>query len=166
MATKKELYDRAGELGINSRDGMTKAQLADAIMEAEAKGNPLEEPTPEDKVEAGMKSNDELLDTATAEEDKRKAKAAERELKARSEVKKEEARKNSLKRKLPQKYEVVTGCLISRNGCLTDLEVGSIVSAETHNLNELRKAGAELVECKGTKLVRDQFGRSSLVAVR
>ena len=165
MATKAELYERAGELGIASRDKMTKTQLADAIMEAEAKGNPMEEPTPEQTVDARGKDVDALLEDAVSE-DKKAAKAAEREIEARAEAEKAKAKAESLKRRIPQQYVITTRCLISSNGSLTELAEGSIVSAVTHNLAQIRKAGGEFEACNGTKLVRDQFGRLQTIPVK
>lgn len=164
MANKSELYDRAGELGIANRDGLTKAQLADAILEAEAKGNPIEEPMPEQTSAARGKDVESLAED-TADDDARVVNAAERELEERSKKAAVEKAAESRKRKLPQQYLITKGCNIFSNGCITRLAEGSIVSALTHNLKTIKETGGEMKECKGTKLVHDQFGRLQTVPI-
>ena len=165
MATKAELYERAGELGIASRNGMNKSQLASAIAEAESRGNLIDAPTGEHKVSAAGKESEELI-ADMASDDKKVAKAAECEIEKRSEKAKSEQLADSRKRKLPQQYVVTKRCLISSNGSLTDLAEGSIISAVTHSLNQIKQAGGEFEPCKGSKLVSDQFGRLHTVPIK
>lgn len=164
MANKSELYDRAGELGIANRDGLTKAQLADAILEKEAKGNPIEEPMPEQTGAAKTKDVEQLAED-TISEDKRVVNAAERELEDRNAKAAVDKAAESRKRKLPQQYLITKGCNIFSNGCITRLAEGSIVSAMTHNLKTIKDTGGEMKECKGTKLMHDQFGRLITVPI-
>jgi len=169
MASKRELYKLAGELGIANRDALDRSGLEKAIKEAKEKGNPMEEPRPEQTVAAKGKSVDDLAKD-TADEDVRKAKAAERELEERSKkaaAEREAAKLSaaSRKRTLPTQYIVTVGCNMSSNGSLTWLAKDSIVSAKTHNLKDIERAGGQFKECKGTKLVKDQFDRIRTVPV-
>jgi len=163
MATKAELYERAGELGIQGRDGMTKSKLAEAIKKAEEIGNPVENPSPEELAEARGKDPEELVEQAATADKVQERKAAEKALEEKAAKAAEEKRKQSLKRPLSKRYVVTKGCLMSRNGMLSDLPVGSIVSNKTHNLNQIRRSGGEFEEVKSVKLVQDQFRRPRTV---
>jgi hypothetical protein len=164
MPTKKELYERAGELGIAARDKMTKSALEEAIAETEAKGNPVNEPTQSQKHAAQGKGVEELA-ADTASEDPRVVEAAQRELEKRNAAAKntraERGAHGGVKRAPVQNYLVVKGCLVNSNGMLTELAEGSVVSAMTHNLNTLRRSGAELKPVKGSRVAVDQFGSVS-----
>lgn len=168
MATKKELYDRAGELGIAARDKMNKASLETAIAEVEARGDLVNEPTQGQKHAAQTKSVEELAADA-ASDDKREVVAAERELAVRSGAAKnaraKRGAKGGVERVVPQSYLVTKGCLVNNGGILAECAKGSVVSAATHNLNMLKKNGAEMEPVKGSELAVDQFGKVSTKVV-
>lgn len=165
MATKSELYERAGKLGVANRDSLSKSDLAKAIKEKESKGNPLHVPTPSQTTEARGKSNEELAKDAAIETSEQKVKAAEDELEARAAKVAAEKKPEVIRRKIPDQFVMTKSCLVASNGILTKLAKGSIVSARTHNLNDIKRNGGEMEICKGTKLVQDQFGRLKTVPV-
>jgi hypothetical protein len=168
MATKKELYDRAGELGITARDKMNKAALAEAVAAGEAKGNPVDEPTQTQKHAAQTKSAEELAADA-ASDDRREVVAAERELARRSGAAKnaraKRGAKGGVERVVPQSYVVTKGCLLSSNGMLTELAKGSVVSALTHDIEMLKDNGAEMKAVERSELTVDQFGSAKTKVV-
>lgn len=166
MATKSELYERAGKLGVANRDSLSKSDLEKAIKAKEAKGNPLDTPTPKQTTEARGKSSEELAKAAALEKSKQKAKAAEKELEARAAKIAADKKAASNRRKPPELFVITKSCLIASSGSLTKLAEGSIVSARTHNLNSIKKNGGEMEVCKGTKLIQDQFGRLKTVPVK
>jgi hypothetical protein len=167
MASQKELYDRAGELGIANRDTLTKKELQAAVDAAEAKVPILEVATLDHKQKATKAKKEDLIRDVEGE-DQQTANAAIEELSKRDAAEKEAERamqeEKHVKRETPQLYVVTKACVVARDGFLSDLPLGAIVSALTHNLDILKTAGAELAPCKGSKLVYDQFMRAVTVA--
>lgn len=177
--SKDDLYQLATDLAVQGRSGMTRKELLEAVSSAQAAaeaeaskaaGEAADEAAggrPEQEqltVEEGRKimhaSEDQLAAVVQApnlEEYKRKA--IENELRRRAAKRK--ADEEALQAQTPiERWRVSKGGrYVGKDGFITTLPVGSLVTPLTHDLAHVRQQKIELERCESVTVQLDQLGR-------
>jgi Rho termination factor, N-terminal domain len=174
-----KLRKLASDLNVSGRGHMRAAELVAAIMAAEAAAGTEEPDEPEESSEPEQVSTstpDEL-----SEEDYRRIRAAdleglqavleqegiaeepalraavEREI-AEREAKAEAERKRQALQSSVRQFRVAHGGRYIRQGHITEIATGSVVSPLTHDLEDVQAQGIELAPLKKLVVAEDQLG--------
>ncbi len=176
--TKDELYQLATDLGVTGRSNMTRQQLLEAVTAAQA-AQEAEAARAEGEPEIGSKEQEEEQLTveegrkimhASAEQltavaqapslEPHKRKAIENELARRAAKRK--ADEEALQAQTPIERWKVTkgGRYVGKDGFITTLPIGSVVTELTHDLAHVRQQKIELERCELVTVSLDQLGRA------